>query len=223
MQLISQKNLSSYLVRADLSPRRNRQWGGFNSRLMLVKRSNTHLAPRMITLLAIWCMGFMSISAFINHSKLNTHSVVSDNSAVTSTRVISSEPALVHVADVQTLPSDPTGQMLPSIPMAPDYTYSNDYDWGQCTWYVAGRRQVPSNWGNADTWYERAQESGWAVGTTPAIGAIASTTAGYYGHVALVEKISADYEYVYVSEMNYVGVGTKSYRWARASSFSYIY
>jgi surface antigen len=55
------------------------------------------------------------------------------------------------------------------------------------------------------------------------VAAIAWTPAGSYGHVALVEQISADGSQVYISEMNYRGVGIKDYRWVSAKSFKYIY
>jgi surface antigen len=107
--------------------------------------------------------------------------------------------------------------------MAPQGTYANTYTRGQCTWYVAGRRQIPSNWGHARSWYYRASAQGWKVGSTPAVAAIAWTSAGTYGHVALVEQISPDGKQVYISEMNYRGAYVKSYRWVSATSFKYIY
>jgi surface antigen len=107
--------------------------------------------------------------------------------------------------------------------MAPDNTFPNSYARGQCTWYVAGRRQIPGGWGNAKTWYYHAIASSWKVGTVPAIAAVAWTPAGTFGHVALVEQISADSTSVYISEMNYRAVGQKTYRWVPASSFKYIY
>jgi surface antigen len=61
------------------------------------------------------------------------------------------------------------------------------------------------------------------VGNQPALGAIAWTAAGTYGHVALVEDISADGTQVYLSEMNYQGLWVRSTRWANTSSFRYIY
>jgi surface antigen len=105
--------------------------------------------------------------------------------------------------------------------MAPPYTFSNSYSSGQCTWYVAGRRQVPHGWGNADTWYQHAREAGWGVGATPAIGAIAWTSSGYYGHVALVEVIEGTK--IQISEMNYLGDYQIDHRWVDATSFQYIY
>jgi surface antigen len=113
--------------------------------------------------------------------------------------------------------------MLPAISMSPSGTFANRYASGNCTKYVAGRRQVPENWGNANTWYARASSAGWSVGTVPAKGAIAWTPSGSLGHVALVEDISPDYESVYVAEMNEQGWGVISHRWVKASSFKYIY
>lgn len=146
-----------------------------------------------------------------------------DNSLPVTGATVPSPNFVPTAQHATTLAVDPTGQMLPPIPMATAGSYPNNYTWGECTWYVAGRRQVPDNWGNANTWYSRAAAAGYSVGTIPAIGAIAQTTAGSLGHVALVEQISVDYSSVYVSEMNYVGRGVKSYRWAPAASFHYIY
>lgn len=96
------------------------------------------------------------------------------------------------------------------------------YSKGYCTYYVASRRGVPSNWGNANTWYYNAQASGFGVGSQPVPGAIAWTGAGYYGHVAYVDSVSGGM--VTVSEMNYNGNWNKvTSRTVPASSFRYIY
>ena len=76
--------------------------------------------------------------------------------------------------------------------------------------------------GDARNWYYAAQSYGYAVGSVPAVGAVAWTPNGYYGHVAYVEAVNGDQ--VFISEMNYNGGwGVTSTRWASASSFSYIY
>lgn len=99
---------------------------------------------------------------------------------------------------------------------------SNSYARGYCTYYVASRRSVPPFWGDARNWYYNAQASGFSVGTTPIPGAIAWTGAGYYGHVAYVERVSGDM--VTVSEMNYNGNWNRvTSRTVPASSFRYIY
>jgi surface antigen len=99
---------------------------------------------------------------------------------------------------------------------------ANGYSYGYCTYYVAGRRYVPGNWGNAANWYYNARASGYSVGYAPAAGAIAWTAAGYYGHVAYVEGVSGGM--VTVSEMNYAGGWNRvSRRTVPASEFRYIY
>jgi len=110
-----------------------------------------------------------------------------------------------------------------SAPSLTRYTYSgNGYAFGYCTYYVATRRNIPGNWGNANQWYYNAQASGFSVGSVPVAGAIAWSGAGYYGHVAYVESVSGSM--VTISEMNYNGnwdIVTR--RTVPASSFRYIY
>jgi surface antigen len=108
-------------------------------------------------------------------------------------------------------------------PVLTHFAFSgNGYAFGYCTFYVASRRSVPSNWGNANQWYYNAQASGFSVGSTPVAGAIAWTGAGYYGHVAYVESVSGNN--VTISEMNFNGNWDKvTYRTVSASSFLYIY
>jgi len=118
--------------------------------------------------------------------------------------------------------SAPVTRSRSSVPSLTSYIGSgNGYDFGYCTWYVASHRAVPSNWGNAVNWYYNAQFSGFSVGSTPAVGAIAWTGAGYSGHVALVEAVNGDS--VTISEMNYAGWDQVDYRTVPASSFRYIY
>jgi surface antigen len=98
----------------------------------------------------------------------------------------------------------------------------NGYAFGYCTYYVATRRSIPSNWGNANAWYYNAQAAGFSVGSVPVPGAIAWTGAGYYGHVAYVESVSGGN--VTVSEMNFNGGWDRvTWRTTSASSFRYIY
>lgn len=104
----------------------------------------------------------------------------------------------------------------------PFFGNGNSYARGYCTWYVASRRSIPDWWGNARSWYSNAQISGFRVGSAPAVGAIAWTGAGYYGHVAYVEGVSGNQ--VTVSEMNWNGNWNRvTRRTVPASSFRYIY
>lgn len=96
----------------------------------------------------------------------------------------------------------------------------NSYVWGQCTWYVASKRSVPNNWGNAISWYYNAQRSGFATGSAPRAGAIGWERSN---HVVYVESVN-DNGTVNISEMNWGGrPGVVHYRTEPASRFLYIY
>ncbi|HET7320298.1 MAG TPA: LysM peptidoglycan-binding domain-containing protein [Candidatus Saccharimonadales bacterium] len=128
-------------------------------------------------------------------------------------------PAVVHTIAVAS--SFPWGGY------SPIYGY-NGYDYGYCTWYVANRVAVPSNWGNASSWAYYAGMSGWTVSSTPIPGAIAQTpyAAGGLGHVAYVEAVSADGTMMKYSDMNgLAGWGRVGYSdWVPISKFPhYIY
>ncbi|HSW36802.1 MAG TPA: LysM peptidoglycan-binding domain-containing protein [Candidatus Saccharimonadales bacterium] len=102
----------------------------------------------------------------------------------------------------------------------------NGYDYGYCTWYVANRIAVPSNWGNANTWDNLAPLSGWTVSGTPRVGAIGQTDRGWAGHVAFVEAVSEDGSQIKYSDMNgLAGWGRIGYSgWVSASYYPhYIY
>ena len=97
---------------------------------------------------------------------------------------------------------------------------ANTYTWGQCTWYVASRRPVPSSWGNAISWYYNAQRSGFATGSAPRAGAIGWERSN---HVVYVESVNSNGT-VNISEMNWGGrPGVLHTRTEPASRFLYIY
>lgn len=107
--------------------------------------------------------------------------------------------------------------------LTPYYGGANGYAYGYCTWYVASRRGIPTNWGNASSWYYNAQRSGFGVGGSPQAGAVAWEKGVWgAGHVAYVEGVSGGS--VTVSEMNYNGGWNRvSRRTVPASQFLYIY
>ena len=78
----------------------------------------------------------------------------------------------------------------------------NGYIPGWCTWYVAAKIQIPSNWGNANTWDSGARAAGWTVSPVPVKGAIGQTDRGSQGHVGIVEDVSADGTMIKYSDMN---------------------
>ncbi|TXI34599.1 MAG: LysM peptidoglycan-binding domain-containing protein [Candidatus Moraniibacteriota bacterium] len=90
------------------------------------------------------------------------------------------------------------------------------FPYGYCTWFVAQKRYVPWS-GNAGTWLYKAKAMGYKTGRAPAVGAIVVTTENrFYGHVALVEKVSGGN--ITVSEMNYTGWAKTSRRTLSATS-----
>lgn len=106
---------------------------------------------------------------------------------------------------------------------APIYS-ANGYDYGWCTWHAANRRReigrpIPSNLGNAISWYYIAKSSGMAVGDTPTAGAVLwHGNIGGWGHVAFVEGVNPDGS-ILVSDMNYPIWGTVTYRTVQPSEF----
>ncbi len=117
----------------------------------------------------------------------------------------------------------PSQQQTSLFSWLPSYGSNNGYDYGYCTWYVASKIAVPSNWGNANTWAYYASLSGWHVGPIPSVGAIAQTpyAAGGQGHVAIVDAVSANGTMIKFSDMNgLAGWGRVGYSgWVSASLF----
>lgn len=103
----------------------------------------------------------------------------------------------------------------------------NGYGYGYCTWHAANRRAavgkpIPRNLGNAVTWATLAAQAGLGVGEQPREHAVLwhknTYIAGGLGHVAFVERMNPDGS-IYVSDMNYVGWNTVSYRTVSPSEF----
>lgn len=77
----------------------------------------------------------------------------------------------------------------------------------QCTSFVAFRLsnvngfEIPAAYGNANEWGYRARREGYRVDNRPAIGSIAWSTVGTYGHVAWVSNVIGDE--IEIEEYNY--------------------
>ena len=104
----------------------------------------------------------------------------------------------------------------------------NGYDYGYCTWYVASKVSVPTNWGNANTWDEYARLSGWTVSSIPRSSAIAQSDRGWAGHVAVVHEVrktANGYEVKYSDMNGLAGWGRVGFSdWTPSTYFSdYIY
>lgn len=107
----------------------------------------------------------------------------------------------------------------------------NAYTYGYCTWHAYNRRAaagnpVPSNLGNAISWYSVAAGSGIPVGSTPRAGAVLwHANLGGLGHVGYVERVNSDGSLL-VSDMNYPSWGRVTYRTVPPSeigSYRFIY
>jgi LysM repeat protein len=114
---------------------------------------------------------------------------------------------------------------VPSVPAV--VPVKDNFPFGQCTYYVATRRNVTWS-GNAVTWWWSARGKR-PEGKVPVQGAIVVFNIGWVGHVAYVEHVNLDGTFV-VSEMNYHadggGRGRVDYRTVSASDpaiLGYIY
>lgn len=93
----------------------------------------------------------------------------------------------------------------------------NTYAWGNCTYWSYAMRlwagyPIPTTWGNANTWDDRAEADGYVVNRTPAVGAVFQTDEGFYGHVAYVIAVDDITGAWTISEMNTVGLNIVSKR-----------
>ncbi|HET7529085.1 MAG TPA: LysM peptidoglycan-binding domain-containing protein [Candidatus Saccharimonadales bacterium] len=164
-----------------------------------------------------------------------------DTPAKLASRYSADEGQIIEVNDAEIHGLTPGEQIIiPNGKIAPVVSYSsyyygsfvatyggNGYAFGWCTYYVATRVAVPSNWGNANTWDDYARLSGWTVSSRPVKGAIAQTDGmSYLGHVAYVEDVSPDGTMIKYSDMaGLAGWGRVGYSgWVSASTFQhYIY
>jgi surface antigen len=218
-------NISTYLLQPD-APARIDHRNRLGQIVVQTLRTNPKIVSRTAVALLIWCGLWASIQYLSSPQDFSKNYLSSSSvSSITQSSQLKAGgvASLSRAVPAETLASSGSNQLLPPGTMASDLTFANSYARGQCTWYVAGRRQIPGGWGNANSWYYHAISSGWTVGTTPAVAAVAWTGAGRYGHVALVEAVSDDHQSVLVSEMNYKGPYIKDQRWAPASAFKYIY
>lgn len=111
--------------------------------------------------------------------------------------------------------------LQPVEPLAPVFAWPNTYEWGNCTWGVASWIPVPDDLGNANTWAAKAAVHGYQVTTVPKIGAVAQTSRGYWGHVAVVEDVNGSQ--VKIKEMNSLGLGVIDEQWVGITDYVYIY
>jgi surface antigen len=83
----------------------------------------------------------------------------------------------------------------------------NTYAWGNCTYWAFAMRfwakdPIPTTWGNANTWDDRARADGYVVDHTPAVNAVFQSDGGDLGHVAYVVSVNDKTGDWTISEMN---------------------
>lgn len=137
--------------------------------------------------------------------------------------VVTKEDVAKQVAELKAELEDLNDMFVHISSYAPN-SAGNNYAAGNCTWYAKSRRpDLPNSMGNANMWYYSAAAQGFNVGLKAKVGAVATTTEGWAGHVAYVEKVSRDGSMVTISEMNYGGLYQMNTRTVPASDFKYIY
>lgn len=103
------------------------------------------------------------------------------------------------------------------------------YAWGNCTYWSFAMRlwagyPIPTSWGNANTWDDRAIRDGYEVNHTPAVGAVFQTDSGEWGHVAYVANVNNQSGQWTISEMNFIGLNIISKRtFTREAAASYTF
>lgn len=104
------------------------------------------------------------------------------------------------------------------------------YAWGNCTYWAFAMRlwakdPIPTTWGNANTWDDRAITDGYEVTHTPRVGSVMQTDAGSFGHVAYVTRVDEKTGVWEISEMNALMLNVVSQRVftaGAASAYSFI-
>jgi len=102
----------------------------------------------------------------------------------------------------------------------------NTYAWGNCTYWVYSMRlwagsPISNYWGNANTWDDYAENDGYLVNDTPAVGAIFQTDEGQYGHVGYVIDVDESTGDWKISEMNAPVFNVISHRTFSSESASF--
>ena len=108
------------------------------------------------------------------------------------------------------------------IPEVPPSHGGDSFPYGECTYYVATRRNI--SWdGNAGEWWQNARSSR-PEGEFPVAGAVVVFEGpgySYDGHVAFVDSVNANGSFV-ISEMNYDGWGRIDQRTVQAGDPSIV-
>ncbi|MEI6053878.1 MAG: CHAP domain-containing protein [Candidatus Saccharibacteria bacterium] len=100
------------------------------------------------------------------------------------------------------------------------------YAWGNCTYWAFAQRlwigkPIPTTWGNANTWDDRAIVDGYLVDHNPKVGAVMQIDEGSLGHVAYVTSVDSETGKWVISEMNAPHLNVVSTRTFESSASIY--
>ncbi len=141
-------------------------------------------------------------SAFAARVKIDP-SVILDYNSLASNSALPGGTFLqvpLQAAPVGALIADRFVMAEPGVPSVPSSHGADTFPYGQCTWYVASRRDV--TWGgNAINWWWSAAHIR-PEGHVPVQGSIAVFRGTWDGHVAYVEHVNVDGTFQ-IAEMNY--------------------
>jgi surface antigen len=152
--------------------------------------------------------------------------IIAHIEAVQMTEEVKADPIVILQPKTSQIaleqPTEQSGRVEQSVSTAQGYNPYQSYGgYGACAAYAKYRRSdIPTNWGNAGSWYYSAQASGWATGSEPRVGAVASLRGG--NHVAVVEGVYNDGT-ILISEVNFDGNPNVDQRRTTTSMWDYIY
>lgn len=167
-----------------------------------------------------------TIESIASKYKADAEKIVAVNEIFSPDEIFENQALLIPDGE---LPSAPQIEQKSFTSLSTNnfYGLSHNYPYGQCTWWVAQKRAIPS-WGNAKNWLSNAVASGFPVCKgrycTPQVGAVISLKESRLGHVAYVERVTENK--VIFSETNYVGWGKMDYRSFKIGDYrilGYIY
>ena len=123
---------------------------------------------------------------------------------------------------IKTQYTEAVGLELANFSYAPMGTYQNSFsDQSQCTAGVASSKGNITWRGDAKDWANQARARGITVSAAPVVGSVAQTSAGAYGHVAVVVSVGASTVTVLEKNFDWNG-GIRTFTHP-TSKFVYIY
>jgi len=167
-----------------------------------------------------------TLESIANKYKIKSDEIVTINEIFTPDEIFEHQALIIPGGELSSA-SQIEKQSFTNLSTNNFYGLSHKYPYGQCTWWAAQKRSIPS-WGNAKDWLNNAISYGFPVCKgrycTPQVGAIISLNESRLGHVAYVERVTESK--IIFSEMNYIGWGKMDWRSLKFGDYriqGYIY